>query len=256
MNIHMENMERKPTIAEVFSAGQLFVGGIVTGLLVLCTIGFFILLSIVMKGGMNFGSGSQGDSYVPTPSAQGGGGSGAPVNVGVGHFPAQGKANAPVTVIEFADFRCPFCERFYNDAGKSIMTEYVATGKVKYYFRSFAFLGPESTAASEAAECANEQGKFWQFHDWMFDNQASESDLAYYSNDNLIKYAAGVGVDKAKFTQCLTSHKYAAKVAEDVQDAQAAGVNGTPTTFVNGIAIVGAQPYSVVKAAIDNALNK
>ncbi len=232
--------------------------GIVMGVMGLCTIGFFILLSKGLQGNLAFGNGSAGNTYqdpgvapsqpnqAPTP--------GAKVNVAAGHFPIQGKSNAPVTVIEFADFRCPFCERFYKDAEKSVMRDYVASGKVKYSFRHFAFLGQQSTWAAEATECANEQGKFWAMHDWFFDNQAPESDIAYYSKENLIKYAAKVGVNVNQFTSCLNSDKYAAAVAADTADGQQAGVNGTPTTFVNGVPIVGAQPYSAVKAAIDAAL--
>ena len=137
---------------------------------------------------------------------------------------------------------------------KSIIKDYVASGKVKYYFRHFAFLGQQSTWTSEAAECANEQGKFWAMHDWLFSNQASESDLAYYSKENLIKYAGKVGVDVNKFSTCLNSDKYASAVSADTADGQAAGVNGTPTTFINGKPIVGAVPYAQVKAAIDAAL--
>jgi protein-disulfide isomerase len=224
-------------------------------MMTLCTIGFFILLSLYFKGGFPK-SAAQVVANQPVetvgnnqPSAPTG-----PVNVAVGHFPAKGKSDAPVTVIQFADFRCPFCERFFTDAEQSMIKDYVATGKVKYYFRNFAFLGPESTLAAEASECANDQGKFWDFHEWMFRNQAPESDTAYYSQDNLIKYGVGIGLNKAKFTQCLTSHKFASAVAQDLSEGQTAGVNGTPTTFVDGVAMVGAQPYASLKQAIDQAL--
>ncbi len=236
--------------------------GLVIGILGMCTIGFIFLSVKLLRGEAFLGTNGSNNQVVadnnqgiqqpgntqqptPTPSA---------VNVAAGHFPLLGKANAPVTVIEFADFRCPFCERFYQDSEKSILKDYVATGKVKFAFRSFAFLGQASTWASEAAECANEQGKFWPMHNWFYEHQADESNTDYYSKANLIKYATGLGMNGSQFSSCLNSDKYASAVASDVSDAQAAGVNGTPTTFVNGKPIVGAVPYATVKAAIEAAL--
>lgn len=174
--------------------------------------------------------------------------------VDVGESPFLGNKNAKITIIEFADFRCPFCERFYKDAEKQIIANYVNTGKAKFVFKHYAFLGQESTWASEASECANEQGKFWEYHDWLYDNQASESNLSYYSKANLIKYAGKVGLDLNKFSSCLNSDKYLGRVSADLANGQAAGVTGTPTIFINGQSIVGAQPFSAFKAVIDSEL--
>jgi len=165
--------------------------------------------------------------------------------------PFLGNKNAKITIIEFADFRCPFCERFFKDAEKQIIANYVNTGKAKFVFKHYAFLGQESVWASEAAECANEQGKFWEYHNWLYDNQASESNLAYYSKANLIKYAGNVGLDLNKFSSCLNSDKYSGRVSADLAKGQAAGVTGTPTLFINGQSVVGAQPFSAFKAVID-----
>ena len=177
---------------------------------------------------------------------------GTKVNVAAGHLPIKGDSKAKVTIIEFADFRCPFCERFHNDAVKGILQDYVASGKVKFYFRNFAFLGPASTAAHMAGECANEQGKFWAMHDWFYDHQADESNTEYYSNANLIKYAGQVGgINISKFTSCLNSNKYATNISQDMAEGQQVGVGGTPTIYINGKQLVGAQPYATVKAAID-----
>lgn len=174
-----------------------------------------------------------------------------PVQVTVGDSPYLGNKNAKITVVEFADFRCPFCERFFQDAEKQIIANYVNTGKAKFVFKHYAFLGQESVWVSEAAECANEQDKFWEYHDWLYDNQALESDLAYYSKANLIKYAGRVGLDVNKFSFCLSSDKYSSRVNSDYSQGQSAGVTGTPTVFINGQMIVGAQPFSVFKTAID-----
>lgn len=252
-------MEEQKGFFDQLSPKSALIVGLVGGVMFLCTIGFFVLLVKMERGGSLFAprvqnGGSQ--AIVPTqnnndPQA---GQQPTAYNVSVGHFPMRGKDNAPVTIIEFADFRCPFCERFYTQTVKNILADYVNTGKVKYYFRSFAFLGPASTATHMAAECANEQGQFWKMHDWLYDHQADESDTAYYSNENLIKYAGQVGLNISKFTTCLNSNKYTAQINQDMSDGQAASVQGTPTIFINGKPLVGAQPYATVKAAIDAAL--
>ena len=252
-------MDEKKSFFDQLEPKSALLVGLVGGVLTLGTIGFVVLGVMMLKNGGTTAaptavaqnpspspSPSPDNQQPPTPTS--------PVNVSVGHFPALGSAKAPVTVIEFADYRCPFCERFYSDAEKSLIKDYVNTGKVKFYFRSFAFLGPASTVASEAAECANEQGQFWKFHDWMYNNQADESNTDYYSKENLIKYATNLGLNSSKFSSCLNSDKYAAAVQQDLTEGQNAGVNGTPTTFINGKPLVGAQPYSAVKSAIDAAL--
>lgn len=190
--------------------------------------------------------GSALPSALPTPAG--------PVNVSVGNYPPQGNTNAKVTVIEFADFRCPFCEQWFNNIEPNLMKDYVNTGKVKFYFRNYAFLGPASTLAAEAGECANDQGQFWAWHDYMYKNQPDESDTSMYTNDNLSQIAGTLGMDQSQFASCLSSKDASDKVAKDLKDGSAAGVTGTPTTFVNGIAIVGAVPYDQIKSAIDAAL--
>ena len=177
-----------------------------------------------------------------------------PVNVAVGNYPPLGNPNAKVTVIEFADFRCPFCEQWFQTVEPNLIKDYVNTGKVKFYFRNYAFLGPASTLAANAGECANEQGKFWQFHDYMYSHQPSESDTSMYTVANLSQIAGNLGMNQSQFQSCLSSNKYNNNVTKDLNDGSAAGVNGTPTTFINGIPIVGAVPYSQIKAEIDKAL--
>lgn len=106
------------------------------------------------------------------------------INVDPGSLPVLGKSDAPVTIIEFADFQCPFCERFYKDAEKGIIENYVKSGKVKFVFRNYAFLGPESNIAAEGSYCANEQGKFWEYHNFLFDHQGPENS-GTFSKENL-----------------------------------------------------------------------
>ncbi len=173
---------------------------------------------------------------------------------GVGHFPVQGKADAKVTIIEFADFRCPFCEQFFSQTMPQIVTNYINTGKAKFAFRNYAFLGPGSTVAADAVECANDQGKFWAFHDYLYKNQPPESDTSMYNTDTMTKAAVALGVDGTKFSTCLSSKADDAKVQQDFADGQKAGVSGTPAFFINGTFINGAEPYSAFQQAIDAAL--
>ena len=202
-------------------------------------------------------SGSTATTAVAAPAAPGVSTAPAgPVNVGVGNYPPQGDPNAKVTVIEFADLRCPFCEQWFTNIEPNLIKDYVNTGKVKFYFRNYAFLGPASTLAAEAGECANDQGKWWPFHDYMYKNQPDESDTSMYTNDNLAQIAGNLGMDTSQFSSCLSDPNTAKKVAQDLSDGQAAGVNGTPTTFVNGVPVVGAVPYAQIKEAIDADLAK
>lgn len=181
---------------------------------------------------------------------------GQKANVGNGGFPVLGNQNAKVTIVEFADFRCPFCESFFTNTYPQLKKDYIDTGKVQMYFRNFAFLGDASTFATNAAECANDQGKFWDFHDYLYKNQPSESDTSMYNVDTLSQAAANLGLNAAQFRDCLSNKKDDAKQAKDLSEGQAAGVSGTPTFFINGTALIGAQPYSAFKTVIDQALSK
>ena len=195
-----------------------------------------------------------------------GGGKEAAVGAGAGDLagksPALGNPEAPVTIVEFSDFQCPFCNRFFREAGKQIIDKYVKTGKARFVYRHFAFLGPESGWAAEAANCANDQDKFWQYHDYLFnyiwDNYfakgKSGENVGAFSKDNLKKFAVELGFDTAKFNSCLDSGKYADAVAKETAEGRTAGVNGTPATFVNGKLISGAVPFSQFEAAVEEAL--
>jgi protein-disulfide isomerase len=180
---------------------------------------------------------------------------GQKVDVKVGSLPVLGKDNAKVTVIEFADFQCPFCDKWYTESGKNLIKDYVNTGKIKFAYRHFAFLGDESNWSAEASECANEQGKFWQFHDYLFEHQNGENQGAF-AKDKLKGFAQILGLNTAQFNTCLDSGKYTTKVTDDTAAGQTAGVSGTPTIFVNGQALIGAQPYTALKTLIDQELSK
>lgn len=181
---------------------------------------------------------------------------GQKVDVAVGHLPPLGKSNAKVTIVAFEDFRCPFCDKFTKETFTQIKKDYIDTGKAAFYYRHFQFLGDASVVAGNASECANEQGKFWQLHDYLYANQPSESDTSMYVTDKLTNIAGTLGMNTSQFQSCLNSKKYDKNVSGDLADGQKAGVNGTPTVFVNGISIVGAQPYSAFKTIIDQELSK
>jgi protein-disulfide isomerase len=181
---------------------------------------------------------------------------GAKVNVAAGNLPILGNKNAKVTIIEFADFRCPFCEQFFTNTLPQITKDYIDTGKVKYAFRNFAFLGDASVVAANASECANDQGKFWDFYNYLYKNQPAETDTSMYNTDTLTQAAVSLGMNDGQFRSCLDNKTDAAKAAKDLSDGQAAGVSGTPTFFVNGISLVGAQPYSAFQTLIDQELAK
>lgn len=181
-----------------------------------------------------------------------------------------GDPKAPVTVIEYADYQCPFCESFFKSVEPRIQSDYINSGKVKLVYRNFPFLDTdpqtgqpvgykESHISAEAAECAKDQNKFWQFHDLLF---VAEGKDGQERNGNLnrtlfVQLASQAGMNVATFTQCYDSHKYAATILADTQSAASVGVNGTPTVFINGAKISGvdpANPYGQYKTAIDNAL--
>lgn len=160
--------------------------------------------------------------------------------------PAKGPAKAPITIIEFSDFECPFCSRV-NPALEEAMSTY--GDQVRVVFRQFPLnIHPRAQKAAEASLCAHDQGKFWQLHDLMFADQR-KLEVA-----DLKAKAASLGVDQAKFDSCLDSGKYASKVAADLRDGQAAGVTGTPALFVNGRFINGAVPFSELAKVIDDEL--
>ena len=192
-------------------------------------------------------SGNAGNQPTPTPGK---------VKVDVGHFPVKGNKNAKVTVIEFADMRCPFCEQFFTNTEPQLFKDYVDSGKITFAFRQFAFLGPASTVAANAVECANDQGKFWDMHDYLYKNQPAETDTSMYTTDNLTQIAGTLGLDTTKFQSCLSANADNKNVSADYNAGQQAGVSGTPTFFINGTPIVGAVPYDQLKSAIDAELAK
>lgn len=164
-----------------------------------------------------------------------------------------GNPTAPVTVIEFGDFQCPFCGRFHTTVSPQLREQYIKTGKVKFIWRDFAFLGQESTDAARAALCAGEQEKFWDYHDYLFEHQNGEN-RGTFSVPNLKQFARLLELNQQAFDQCLDSRKYADVVANDTSIGRQVGVSGTPTTFVNGERVVGLVPFETIDEFIRSAL--
>ena len=169
-------------------------------------------------------------------------------------FNTMGDVNAPVKIIEYADFQCPFCLRYWQDTEPQIIKMYVMTGKVFYEYRSVgAFIGPDSASAAEGAYCAGDQGKFWEYHDMLYSNWTGEN-VGDFTPDKLKQYAASVGLDQQTFNNCLNQNKYAGQVQQDVANAKADGIHSTPSFLINGKLVEGAQPFDVFQQAIDAAL--
>ncbi|MBE0411819.1 MAG: thioredoxin domain-containing protein, partial [Anaerolineales bacterium] len=155
----------------------------------------------------------------------------------------------------FSDFQCPFCARFAEEAGYQLQLEYADTGLVRFEYKHFAFLGPESNLAAEASECAAEQGKFWQYHDTLFENLRGQNQGSY-RNPALKAMAAALGLDENSFNSCLDSNRYRSNVTQDTNEGRQRGVNSTPTTFVNGEAVTGAIPYAQLRNLVEAAINR
>ena len=177
--------------------------------------------------------------------------------------PVIGNPDAPITIIEFSDFQCPFCARFYTQTLPLIYEEYIDQGKVKLVFRDFPIqsIHPNAVPAAVASECANEQGKFKEMHDILFDNQNQWSRQETVDALSLFsQYATEIQLEQETFDSCLTSGKYIEEIQKDLVDGQKYGVTGTPGFFIGNdqigyVQIKGAQPFDIFKKVIDAQLD-
>jgi len=174
--------------------------------------------------------------------------------------PILGDRNAPLTLIEFGDYQCTFCNKFFHETVESILINYVETGKVKMLFKDFIVVGQDSMHAANAAHCANDQEMFWQFHSILYNNWAGEG-TGWISSEQLIKFANTLELDISEFSNCVSELKWKKLVNASHDDAIALGVTATPTFFVidqnkNVMKITGAQHYDVFKEVFDSALEK
>jgi len=183
--------------------------------------------------------------------------------LGLDDDPLKGDRKARLVLVEFSDYQCPFCARFARETLPEIEKDYIKTGKLKYVFRDFPIASSHKDAfkAALAAGCALDQGKFWEMHDRLFANPAA------FTVYNLTQSAEAIGLNKAKFQQCLNNNEYETEIQSDFADGLKAGVNQTPIFFlgltepnspkVKVLTVIsGAKPYAVFKAAIDSALQQ
>lgn len=230
-------------IISVLGAIAIFTAGIF--------LGQFLSTGAILGRAGREGSPGASPAVAPDQLAQPEAPAGKPIEEagGVGTLPVKGNEDAPVTIIEFSEYQCPFCGRYSRETLPQITEDYIETGKVKYYFRDFPLSFHQyAQKASEATRCANDQGKFWEYHDQVFENQAT------LNEDNLKEWAADLGLDADQFNDCLDEGQFEQVVKKDLADGQTAGVRGTPSFFINGQVLRGAQPYEEFKKVIDEAL--
>ena len=181
--------------------------------------------------------------------------------VAIGANPTLGKKDAPVTIIEFSDYQCPFCRQFVEATLPALKKEYVESGKLRYVFRDFPLdqIHPQARQASEAARCAGDQGKYWEMHDLLFQNQQA------LQPEQLKTYAGRLHLDETAYGACLEGGKHGALVQQNYNEGLAAGVRGTPSFFlgktraddtIEGVLISGARPLNDFRQEIERALGE
>ena len=234
------------------SSKQSMVMGLAIGVAAVSTLGFLALLS---GGSINLGSkaGTTINDTNPTPSAAQPSAA-APSADSTANLAAaspvtnndhiRGNKNAKITLLEYSDFQCPFCGQL-EPTLEQLMTQYGSDIRLVYRHFPLTSIHPYAQKAAEASECASEQGKFWEMHDLLFDNQTA------LTIDNLKSYAKQLGLSQSKFDSCLDTSKYASLVGSQASEAQAAGITGTPGTFIGDQLVRGAYPISTFQQIID-----
>ncbi len=173
-----------------------------------------------------------------------------------------GKSDAPIVIIEYSDYQCPFCRSWFNGSKSQLDKEYIETGKVQFIYKDFPLsFHPMASVYAEAARCAGDEGKYWEMHDKIFNEQDKfgQGTVSNLTVDDVKKWSQDIGLDATQFNSCLDSGKYTSAVQANFNEGAAVGVSGTPSFVIGkadgtGQLIVGAQPYSVFKSAIDGLL--
>ena len=224
---------------------------------------FVLAVAFAFSGGYIFrDSMSTGTAFVQQPPAPPAPDQQPPapsrVQLSADDDPVLGNANAPLTIIEFSDYQCPFCQRFHQQTWSQLKTDYIDSGKVKFVYRDFPLpFHQNAEISAEAANCAGDQNKYWEMHDELF--AKGSGDGTGLDAASLKGYAAALGMNAANFATCLNSTKYAGEIQKDTADGGTAGVSGTPTFFIGSPGkgyqiLVGAQPYAAFKQAIEQEL--
>lgn len=174
--------------------------------------------------------------------------------------PYLGDSNAPITLVEFGDYQCFFCNKYFHETEHNILLNYVETGKVKIIFKDFTIIGPDSITSANAAHCADEQGKFWEYHDILYNNWTGENN-GWASSDNLLRFAQEIELDLEQWSDCMIDSRHSQIISDSSKDARDLGITGTPAFFVIGpdnniTRINGAQPYESFERIFNAELEK
>ncbi|MEK7673980.1 MAG: DsbA family protein [Patescibacteria group bacterium] len=164
-------------------------------------------------------------------------------------IPPIGNSNAPVKIFIFADYQCPVCKSLFLETETQIREEFVKKGLAVIYFKDYAFLGEESFLAANAARCANEQSKFWEYHDLLFEKQGTENS-GVFSKDNLKTFGDSLELNTKKFNECIDNEKYKQYIIKDFEDGRKLGVQGTPFLLINDKQVAGLYPYKTIRLVI------
>ena len=197
----------------------------------------------------------------PTPTIQESG----PPNITMNTFlkngsPILGDPSAPVTLVEFGDYQCHFCNVFFHTTEDDILKNYVQTGKIKMIFKDYNIIGPDSVNASHGAHCANDQGLFWEYHDILYSNWTGENN-GWASSENLLKFAQEIGLDIDEWSECMINGHHSQTILASNEDAKSLELTGTPAFFVIGpdgktTRVFGAQPFEVFENIFETELKK
>jgi protein-disulfide isomerase len=211
---------------------------------------FFFAIPLAILVGLGIGYIIWGRAGIATQTAVADESQGAAVryDVSVDDDPYLGPKDAPVTIIMFSDYQCVYCQKWYTEVFKPLMQNY--PGAIRFVYRDFPLstIHTSATIAAEAADCAGDQNKYWDFFNAVFTGTEKLND------QSIQMYATAIQLDMDSFNQCLSSHKYKNEVEADFSYAAGLGVQSTPTFFVNGLAVIGAQPYQVFSSLVEQEL--
>ncbi len=174
--------------------------------------------------------------------------------------PIRGDINAPITLIEFGDYQCHFCNVHFHNTEHLLLENYINNGKVKMIFKDFTIIGPDSINAAHGAHCANDQGKFWEYHDILYNNWTGENN-GWASSINLLKFAQEIKLNIDEWSDCMIEAKHSQIITESSKNARELGITGTPAFFVIGpdnkiTKLIGAQPFEEFKRIFDSEYDK
>ena len=223
--------------------------------------GISAIVIVIAFIGFDSISNQTGLEITPTPTLEQMGPAKITVNTFVDNgSPILGDPNAPITLIEFGDYQCHFCNVFFHSTEDSIVKNYVETGKVNIIFKDYNIIGPDSINASHGAHCAKDQGMFWEYHDILYSNWTGENN-GWASSSNLGTFAQEIGLDMDVWSECMLNGIHSQTILASNEDAKSLELTGTPAFFVIGpdgktTRLFGAQPFETFEKVFENELEK